>query len=418
MDGQPTFWGRLLALIEGEVAADTLEAYRRAGGAVYDLLRQAEDRRLDLKLRGVDPWSVEPATRAELLCAWNAFALQTLGDQLLDADYRAAPATVGYVPAVTAAQILAFYGQVESWLCRAHEARSNPGYRLDVSMPADLPPWSEVEPCPRAHLEARLAATGSLRSHAEAALVTFQEVPTPPGRLPAVQRLRQLLAEATAKADYAERLWAQEVPVELHERIERSAKEAIERYYDLGQLLAMPELVDRYGQGAAARAVATVRAPAARPAPGEPGFDPWCLTDPASREQWKRDPEAQEAIDALWAYDPDPRRTLAIQGEIEAALARGDVAYATDRSGAPSGPYYCCPWAPVYVVKRPVTIGGRRLRTLQEFTFDVSAEEVAEGGAFKREILVGTFQPTRDVDYCNPLAGGHRDESRRAPGHR
>ena len=32
-------FGKLLALVQGEVAADTREAYRRAGQAVYDLLR-------------------------------------------------------------------------------------------------------------------------------------------------------------------------------------------------------------------------------------------------------------------------------------------------------------------------------------------------------------------------------------------
>jgi hypothetical protein len=67
---RPSLWGQLLARLQGEVPADTLEAYRRA-------------------------------------CSWNAFLLQTLGDQFLDADYRANPASVGFVPPVTAEQVLA-----------------------------------------------------------------------------------------------------------------------------------------------------------------------------------------------------------------------------------------------------------------------------------------------------------------------
>lgn len=39
---------------------------------------------------------------------------------------------------------------------------------------------------------------------------------------------------------------------------------------------------------------------------------------------------------------------------------------------------------------------------LEQFTFDVSAEEMTEGGAFKREVMTGSFQPTNDVDYCDP----------------
>ena len=61
-------------------------------------------------------------------------------------------------------------------------------------------------------------------------------------------------------------------------------------------------------------------------------------------------------------------------------------------------------------MKRPVTIGGKRLRSLQQFTYDVSAEEMLSGGAFKREILIGVFQSTDKVDYCDPQSGGHDDD--------
>ena len=140
-----------------------------------------------------------------------------------------------------------------------------------------------------------------------------------------------------------------------------------------------------------------------------PAPDPWVLTDPATLGQWRRDPAASKAIKYMWANDPDPEGTLAIQDEIEKALDDGSIDVATGPSGRPIGPYYCCPWAPIYVAKRPITIGGTRLRQLQQFTYDVSAEEIPEGGAFKREILIGNFQPTDQVDYCDPRSGGHDD---------
>lgn len=129
----------------------------------------------------------------------------------------------------------------------------------------------------------------------------------------------------------------------------------------------------------------------------------------ASGERWQSDRQARRAIETLWAYDPDPRGTLDIQGEIEAAVERGDLASATEPGGRPLGNYYCCPWAPIYAAKRPVRIAGRRLRPLQQFTFDVSAEEIAEGGQFKRELLLGNFHLTNKIDYCDPTAGGHHD---------
>ena len=54
-------------------------------------------------------------------------------------------------------------------------------------------------------------------------------------------------------------------------------------------------------------------------------------------------------------------------------------------------------------------IGGRNLRVMEQFAYDVSAEEIAEGGEFARRIEVGPFMPTSTVDYCDPRAGGHRD---------
>jgi hypothetical protein len=43
---------------------------------------------------------------------------------------------------------------------------------------------------------------------------------------------------------------------------------------------------------------------------------------------------------------------------------------------------------------------------MQQFTFDVSAEEMAEGGQFVRRLLPGPFHLTGDVDYCDPTAEG------------
>ena len=346
-----------------------------------------------------------------MLCAWNAFALQTLGDKFLEADYSLNPVTAGFVPPVTAEQVLAFYSQVEGWLNRAQQAHSNPGYRLDVGVPADLPVWSEIEPCPNAHLEGMRAAMRALRAHAETALGFFEAMGAPPNKQATIHQARQLWAAATTTARYAEDLWGGTPAAELHEQIEDHLKEAIERLYRLGQMLAVPALLEEDPRHRAAAPTAPPPVQPGRwpPLPGQRGFDPWCLTDPATRQQWKQDPLARTAVSELWGRDPDPTRTLQIQAELDAALARGDIAYATDRFGKRLGHFFCCPWSPVFIASRPVTIGGTRLRTLQEFTFDVSAEEMPRGGEFKREILTGAFQPTRQIDYCNPNErhGGH-----------
>jgi len=42
---------------------------------------------------------------------------------------------------------------------------------------------------------------------------------------------------------------------------------------------------------------------------------------------------------------------------------------------------------------------------MQEFTFDVSAEEMPEGGEFTRRLLTGPFHSTSRIDYCDPSEG-------------
>lgn len=396
---RPGVWGRMRARLAGEVPADVLEAYRRAGAEVYAQLDRLEQRRLEWKVKDLDAWSVDSGSQVALLCNWNAYALQLLGDRLVEADYQASPGTVGYVPPVTAEQALGFYSQVPGWLSRGRRAESSPSYELDVAVPAALPPWSEVEPCPTPHLAAMRAALDELRRHASAALADFRIGLDDPERRKAGDRIQEALAEAESAGGYADRLWAPDVPAPVHEEIERHVKAAVEGFYELGQLLAMPRLA------LAPRPVSATAAGSSRPGPGRAGFDPWCLTDPATRSAWQRDPKAQKAITALWASDPDPQRTLAIQAEIDAARERGDLA-GSGQTGV--GHFYCCPWADIYEVRRPVTIAGRPLRALQQFTFDVSAEEMAEGGEFKRELYVGQFRTTDEVDYCLP-GQGHDD---------
>lgn len=129
-------------------------------------------------------------------------------------------------------------------------------------------------------------------------------------------------------------------------------------------------------------------------------LDPWVITAPQAKERFQGDDEAVRALVNTWRNDSEHVRTRQIQQEINEALARGSLTRSDSY-------YYCCPWSPIYNVTRDVTIGGQFLQRSQQFTFDISAEAIPEGGAFKREILVGAFNPTDKVDYCLPGEGGH-----------
>lgn len=392
MTTAPTLWTKVVASLQGEVPAAALESYRAAGASVYDRLEATDAARADAFAGGADAWTLPRPVALQSLCTWNAFVLQSLADEILAADYLASPATVGYVPSVTASQCLRLYAQVEPWLARAARAASDPSFELDVAVPADVPRWVEVKPCPAVHVQAMLAAGRKISAHAEAHFARFTD-DTHEEHRAQVDRLRGLLSEAAASLTYAEQLWRPGVPMNIHEDIETKLKSALERYYHLGQLIAMPSLVAEYGKAPARRGGAAASAVTA-------GWDLWSLTDPRTRASWQRDPRAVRAMEDMRRKDPDPARTQAIQAEIDDAFARGDIAYATDSRGRPIGNYFGCPWSPIYVAKRPLRIGGTQLAAMETFTFDVSSEEMDRGGAFKREILVAVFRSTDEVDYC------------------
>lgn len=406
---RPTLWNRFLAVMSGEVTADTLEAYRRASLAVYDSLDHCEAHRASARKEEKNAWTLDTSTQAELLCTWNAFVLQTLGDRFLEADYAASPETRGFVPPVTADQILQFYSQVEEWLNRAQQAHYNPDYELDLSVPAELPPWSRIKPCPETHLLGMLEAMRAIGEYNQAALTFLKDSPPDSAEhKKEFNAISQLAASAKTKARYADEMMNARPSREVRERVEEHAKIAIEQYYLLGQLLAMPSL--------AAKKPVIKPAPKKRkatpktkhrdlPTLGEKDFDPWCLTDPESLSKWREDPAARKAVMKIWELDPNIQATLEIKAEIDDAFERGDIDFAVDRYGKKLGHFFCCPWAPVYVVKRPITIGGKRLHTLQQFVYNVSCDGVNAGKRFTREIVVGTFSPTTRFEYGDPDAG-------------
>ncbi len=75
--------------------------------------------------------------------------LRTLGDELVEPDYRADPRTIGNLPQVTAERAAAFLREVESWSARSRRAAADPAYDVftEIALPAQLPGWVDAEPC-------------------------------------------------------------------------------------------------------------------------------------------------------------------------------------------------------------------------------------------------------------------------------
>ncbi len=226
---------KLKASTHGEVSRQSLDPYKAAGGGVYAYVLELDE----VRAQGTSA----PGVQAALLAGWVAFALQVLGDEMLDADAALDPSTAHYVPPVTAEQVMEFYEPVQSWMARAEAAKANPSYRFDVPLPEVLPEWVEVEPCPPAHLLALRQAVARLRDHTEGVLAGFDPGPAHHAR----EIVAQGAAEARSSADYANSLWGatnRPPAAKLHEAIEAHLKHAVEAYFYLGQVVSMPSLAD------------------------------------------------------------------------------------------------------------------------------------------------------------------------------
>jgi hypothetical protein len=82
------------------------------------------------------------------------------------------------------------------------------------------------------------------------------------------------------------------------------------------------------------------------------------------------------------------------------AAFAGDIAFLNARKSGTC--YYECPWALLYEVRRPVTINGRSLRVLDQFTLEFAADDMPRGLPFRRGLLLGPFRMTNEVEYCDP----------------
>ncbi|HEY2372763.1 MAG TPA: hypothetical protein VGH82_09465 [Gaiellaceae bacterium] len=172
------------------------------------------------------------------LCAWNAFALQTIADRLLDADTAADPGTVGYVPRETLAFARACYDQVPDWLYLARGMRSDPDPRVADRLPARLPLWEHYEPTRASELRGLQDAFEALQARTETKVNALS------GTDRVCAELRHLCAQMRADADYAEQVGVRgSGPVERGEARSHLLS-ALHRAFMLGQLLALPSLVE------------------------------------------------------------------------------------------------------------------------------------------------------------------------------
>ena len=112
------------------------------------------------------------------VCAWNAFAFQTIAEKLIEADAAEDPGTAGYVPRATLRFASACLDRVPDWIRLARVVQSDPTARVR-GLPATLPEWLTDESTRITELHGLRAAFDALEVRVEGALASL-----PLGRLP------------------------------------------------------------------------------------------------------------------------------------------------------------------------------------------------------------------------------------------
>lgn len=368
--------------LNGPLPLPALEAQRSAGPRIRRELEEAEQLRRDLLGARTDPRRFPPDVAARLLCAWNAYVLQTVGEHLLDAvRYR----TFGSVRAEVAGRILEFLGPAGRWLYQARCAAADRSYRLvdNVDLPAEPPSWPDRKY--RTYPLSAAMATAAQEIHATGDAVLGDLIRSTALRDEDAVELRELLDTAGGAVEYAmgpENALGVAVSAAIH------LWHALRSLFLFGQAAAMPALLDIQDRLKAVSLVSGVPSSA----------DPWCLTDPRQRAGLRSLPSARTAVERLWADDPAAAVTARVQAEIDAALRSGATVFAADENGEPLGSFHRCPWPAIYEVRRPVTIGGVRLMPMRQFTFDVLGEARGRGGPpYTRAVVASVFVPAGDV---------------------
>lgn len=197
------------------------------GRAAYGLFEDAEASLGD-----------DRGTQLFRLCAWNAFALQTIADRLLDADSAADPGTAGYVPRSTLGFARACLDEVPDWLSLARAIQSDPDPRISIRLPARLPGWERDEPTRAGELRGLHDAFDDLQARTETKVQELTDTDT------ARAELRHVCQQMKADAGQAG-----EIGVRGAGPVERGLARshllyALQHAFTLGQLLALPTLVE------------------------------------------------------------------------------------------------------------------------------------------------------------------------------
>jgi hypothetical protein len=205
----------ILSFIRADMPVREIDPYRRAGADAYELIDE-----------------VPPASCARL-AAWNAFLLQVYGDNLVAAGSHSR-----YVMADIVIFAREAYQLANIWLNEVRKAQASSSYRFIFNLPYHLPHWQEAYRTDE-QLRAMRDTLETGRTRVASDVERFAGDDTHR------ELLRVRLAQIDSEVQYVERLWTRKPTPDLRLTLGDTLTAALDHAYEIGQLLALPELILR-----------------------------------------------------------------------------------------------------------------------------------------------------------------------------
>ncbi len=238
----------------GEVSDATIQGYLRSASQLEDVWQQIDDNVDSLIIQGMAPWDAYAKMGYALAfvraCRTNVVFVQ----ELLKADAAADPASAGYLPRVTYDQALALCEHIEPYLEEAIKASTNPRYvPTEYALPLKLGPRVRYpnQRFPLPHLQGIIGAAQQMRDWG-AGLLAKYELALRAAKVPLPQPISIHLEEMNSElglgdfhlrtgVDMVGQISKGQATDELNERAEGFLWEAMESFFKLSQLIALPE---------------------------------------------------------------------------------------------------------------------------------------------------------------------------------
>lgn len=239
--------------IHGEVSDATIQGYLRSASQLEDVWQQIDDRVDALIAQGMTPWEAYSQMGYALAYVRACRTDVVFVQELVKAAAAANPNNPNYLARVTYEQALALSEHIEPLLEEAIRASTNPRYvPAAANFPLRLGPHagSANQRFPLPHLQGTITAAQQMRDWAAGLLAKYElalgaaKIPVPPQVTTHLDAMKNELNlgdfHLRTGVDLVGQISGGQVTDELNIKAEGFLWEAMESYFKISQLVAMP----------------------------------------------------------------------------------------------------------------------------------------------------------------------------------